>query len=184
MKIGTNRVIDVTVAKDGQEAVERIKEAISQNRRFDLVLMDIQMPNLDGLESTRQIRHMGYQYPIVALTAFAEESNIKECLDAGMNYFLSKPIRRKQLKSVLTKYCPKDPTIREESESMDGDNKSAKSAKSGKLGTERELSPVQNTVTDSAPLSKPDDSTTDATEFNEKDSAYGSGLNGTSSHPN
>jgi osomolarity two-component system sensor histidine kinase SLN1 len=47
---------------------------------------------------------MGYNAPIVALTAFAEESNIKDCLDSGMNHFLSKPIRRPQLKKVLKQY--------------------------------------------------------------------------------
>jgi osomolarity two-component system sensor histidine kinase SLN1 len=46
------------------------------------------MPNLDGLQSTRLIREMGYSAPIVALTAFAEESNVKECMDSGMDMFL------------------------------------------------------------------------------------------------
>lgn len=46
------------------------------------------MPNLDGLQSTRLIRQMGYSAPIVALSAFAEESNIKDCIDSGMNMFL------------------------------------------------------------------------------------------------
>lgn len=45
-------------------------------------------PNVDGLTSTKMIRAIGYQAPIVALTAFAEESNIKDCYDSGMNYFL------------------------------------------------------------------------------------------------
>lgn len=63
------------------------------------------MPNLDGLQSTRLIRETGYSAPIVALTAFAEESNVKDCLDSGMNYFLSKPIRRPALKKVLKEYC-------------------------------------------------------------------------------
>lgn len=72
------------------------------------------MPNLDGIESTKIIRDMGYSAPIVALTAFAEESNVKDCLDAGMNYFLAKPIRRPQLKHVLKTYCS---TIREEGQS-------------------------------------------------------------------
>lgn len=63
------------------------------------------MPNLDGLQSTRAIRKMGFSAPIVALTAFAEESNVKECYDSGMDFFLPKPIRRPQLKQVLKKYC-------------------------------------------------------------------------------
>ena len=63
------------------------------------------MPNVDGLQSTRLIREMGYSAPIVALTAFAEESNVKECLDSGMDFFLPKPIRRPALKQVLKRYC-------------------------------------------------------------------------------
>lgn len=54
------------------------------------------------------------QAPIVALTAFAEESNIKDCLESGMNYFLSKPIRRPQLKKVLKEYCAPIPEENEE----------------------------------------------------------------------
>jgi osomolarity two-component system sensor histidine kinase SLN1 len=60
---------------------------------------------------------MGYSAPIVALTAFAEESNVKECMDSGMNYFLPKPIRRPALKQVLKKYCPTIPEAAEEPES-------------------------------------------------------------------
>lgn len=64
-----------------------------------------QMPNLNGLQSTRLIREMGYSAPIVALTAFAEDSNVKACLDSGMDFFLPKPIRRPALKKVLKKFC-------------------------------------------------------------------------------
>ncbi|KAI9682887.1 MAG: Histidine kinase [Trizodia sp. TS-e1964] len=106
-------IYDVTLAKDGQEALDKVKESMEGGRLFDLIFMDIQMPNLDGLQSTRLIRQMGYSAPIVALTAFTEESNVKECLDSGMNYFLSKPIRRPALKQVLKAYCP---TIPEEIE--------------------------------------------------------------------
>jgi osomolarity two-component system sensor histidine kinase SLN1 len=87
------------------------------------------MPNLDGLQSTRLIREIGYSAPIVALSAFAEESNIKDCMDCGMDMFMryvcngsflridiltndSKPIRRPVLKQVLHKFA----TIPEESE--------------------------------------------------------------------
>lgn len=69
------------------------------------------MPNLDGLQSTRLIRSMGYSAPIVALTAFAEESNVKECMDSGMDFFLPKPIRRPALKQVLKKYCATIPEV-------------------------------------------------------------------------
>ena len=82
-----------------------------------LVLIKSQMPNVDGLQSTRLIREMGYSAPIVALTAFAEESNVKECMDSGMDFFLPKPIRRPALKQVLKRYCA---TIPEAAEENDG----------------------------------------------------------------
>lgn len=106
-------VYDVTIAKDGQEAYELVKENMENNQHFDVIFMDIQMPNLDGLQSTRLIRKMGYSAPIVALTAFSEESNVKECMESGMNEFLSKPIRRPALRQVLAKFA----TIEEEPES-------------------------------------------------------------------
>lgn len=104
-------VYDVTIAKDGQEAYELVKVNFERNERFDVIFMDIQMPNLDGLQSTRLIRKMGYNAPIVALTAFSDASNVKDCMDSGMNEFLSKPIRRPALKKVLQKFVtiPEEP---------------------------------------------------------------------------
>jgi osomolarity two-component system sensor histidine kinase SLN1 len=78
---------------------------MQSGQRFDLVFMDVQMPNLDGIQSTKLIREMGFTSPIVALTAFAEKSNEDECMASGMDYFLAKPIRRPALKHVLKKYC-------------------------------------------------------------------------------
>ncbi|KJZ68240.1 hypothetical protein HIM_12369 [Hirsutella minnesotensis 3608] len=107
-------VYDVTIAEDGQEAYELVKANLERDQHFDVIFMDVQMPNLDGLQSTRLIRQMGYAAPIVALTAFSEESNVKECMESGMDEFLSKPIRRQALKKVLTKFA----TIPEEAETM------------------------------------------------------------------
>jgi len=108
-------VVDVTIATDGQEAFDKVKSAMEHHQHFDLIFMDIQMPNLDGLQSTRLIRQMGYKEPIVALTAFSEESNVKECMESGMDEFLAKPIRRPALKKVLRKFA----TIEEEPEGRD-----------------------------------------------------------------
>ncbi|KAI0466763.1 osmosensing histidine protein kinase SLN1 [Xylaria cf. heliscus] len=104
-------VYDVTIAKDGQEAYDLVKANMENNTYFDLIFMDIQMPNVDGLQSTRLIRKMGYSAPIVALTAFSDESNVKNCIESGMNEFLSKPIRRPALKRVLKKFAtiPEEP---------------------------------------------------------------------------
>lgn len=104
-------VSNVTIARDGQEAYELVKANFERNERFDVIFMDIQMPNLDGLQSTRLIRKMGYSAPIVALTAFSDASNMKNCIESGMDEFLSKPIRRPALKQILQKFAtiPEEP---------------------------------------------------------------------------
>lgn len=107
-------VYDVTIAKDGQEAFDLVKATMEKNESFDVIFMDVQMPNVDGLQSTRLIREMGYTSPIVALTAFSEESNVRECINSGMDEFLAKPIRRPALKQVLKKFA----TIPEEPETV------------------------------------------------------------------
>ncbi|KAG8533786.1 uncharacterized protein KY384_001527 [Bacidia gigantensis] len=118
-------IYDIKVAKDGQEAYDLVKAGMEKREFFDLIFMDVQMPNLDGIQSTRLIRQMGYSAPIVALTAFSEESNQKECIDSGMDYFLPKPIRRPALKQVLKRYCPTIPEA-EESEKTPEKEKSEK----------------------------------------------------------
>ena len=119
-------IYDVTIAKDGQEAYDLVKANMERNQRFDVIFMDIQMPNLDGLQSTRLIRKMGYSAPIVALTAFSEESNVKECMESGMDEFLSKPIRRPALKQVLQKFAtiPEEPETASLTRKTTPDNKS------------------------------------------------------------
>ena len=106
-----NMCSDVTIARDGQEAFNFVRDSMApypaENKidPFNLIFMDVQMPNLDGIQSTKLIREMGFTAPIVALTAFAEKSNEEECMASGMDHFLPKPIRRPALKQVLKKYC-------------------------------------------------------------------------------
>lgn len=127
-------VYDVTIAKDGQEAYELVKLNFERDQRFDVIFMDIQMPNLDGLQSTRLIRKMGYKAPIVALTAFSDASNVKDCMDSGMNEFLAKPIRRPALKQVLQKFA----TIPEEPETSSIlTRKSSKEKSTPEIGVEK-----------------------------------------------
>lgn len=98
---------NVTMASNGAEAVDYVKDALDHNESFDLIFMDVQMPKIDGLLATRMIRHnLNYDRPIIALTAFADESNVKECLNSGMSGFLSKPIRRTNLRKIITEFSP------------------------------------------------------------------------------
>lgn len=99
------KILNVTIAADGKEALELVTKQEDRGHRFDLILMDVQMPVMDGHEATRLIREAGFKRPIVALTAFADQSNIDECYGSGMDYFLSKPIKRPLLKKVLSQYC-------------------------------------------------------------------------------
>lgn len=97
----------IVLANDGEQAVAKVREAMAQNKPFDLVFMDVQMPRMDGIEATRHIRdELNYTYPIVALTAFNDDENAKSCKEAGMSGFLSKPIRRSALHETLVKFCP------------------------------------------------------------------------------
>lgn len=95
---------EVCHARDGLEAV-----ALAASGRFDLVLMDLQMPYLDGLEATRRIRasEMTSRLPIVALTANAAHSDEAECLSAGMNGFLTKPLDSHALDRLLQQFHPR-----------------------------------------------------------------------------
>jgi CheY-like chemotaxis protein len=93
----------VTVMVNGREAVEALP-----NQTFDLVLMDLQMPEVDGFEATALIRERekenGGHIPIIALTAHAMKGDMERCLAAGMDGYLSKPIRSQELDDLLEKY--------------------------------------------------------------------------------
>ncbi|KAJ4982752.1 osomolarity two-component sensor histidine kinase sln1 [Stagonosporopsis vannaccii] len=99
---------NVTIAADGQEAVDKVRQSIERHVMYDLIFMDVQMPNLDGLEATRLIRRCGFKGPIVSLTAYSDQANMEECLAAGMDAFLTKPLRRAALKDVLKKHVLPD----------------------------------------------------------------------------
>lgn len=92
------------LAVDGAEAVALVDAARSENSRIDLVLMDIQMPVMDGYEATRMIRASGLSehcLPIIAITANAYEDDIDQCRAAGMQGHIAKPVIMEELKTVL-----------------------------------------------------------------------------------
>jgi len=92
----------VTIANDGKETLE-----LFNTNNFDIIFMDIQMPNMDGIEATEKIRNSGTTksaIPIVAMTAHAMKGDRERFLDAGMDDYISKPISVLEIKRVLQKY--------------------------------------------------------------------------------
>ncbi|PIE55830.1 MAG: hybrid sensor histidine kinase/response regulator [Desulfobulbus propionicus] len=92
----------VEIADNGREAVEMYTTA---PERFDLVFMDIQMPEMDGLQATRELRRQGYQkIPIIAMTANAMKGDREICLTSGMNDYISKPVKREVVCAIIEKW--------------------------------------------------------------------------------
>ena len=96
--------LEVTIAEDGNQALQKV---LSQS--FDLILMDMQMPHMNGYEATRVLRRQGYKTPIVALTADAMKGDDQKCMEAGCDGYLTKPIDRRELPRMLAKYLPARP---------------------------------------------------------------------------
>ena len=96
---------NVRVASDGLQAVSLV---LGSPSKFDLILMDINMPYLDGHDATTQIRKCGNTVPIVAMTAYAMKGDRELCLEKGMDDYIPKPVNRNILTRVLLKWLPKE----------------------------------------------------------------------------
>ena len=99
--------LETVIVENGQQAVQK-----AMAEKFDIILMDIQMPVMNGYEATRQLRKEGVVMPIIALTACAMKGDDEKCFAAGCNDYLSKPIDRKKLVETLSKYLSAEDTSR------------------------------------------------------------------------
>ncbi|HWE47742.1 MAG TPA: response regulator [Caulobacteraceae bacterium] len=97
----------VELAGTGEEALQALARS-----RYDLVLMDMRMPGMDGTAATRKMRASGDETPVIALTANAFEEDRKSCLEAGMNAFLSKPVDAAALKTALARWTNRDSRVK------------------------------------------------------------------------
>jgi len=95
---------DLTIVDNGQAAMEFLEK-----EEVDLILMDCQMPQMDGLKATAHLRAKGIETPVIALTAYARDEDEKQCLAAGMNDFLSKPFRQSEMRAMLQKWLVRKP---------------------------------------------------------------------------
>ncbi|OYY95588.1 MAG: hypothetical protein B7Y41_03560 [Hydrogenophilales bacterium 28-61-23] len=102
---------EITLVENGELAV-----AAALARPYDLILMDMQMPVMDGIAATRALRAHGYRGPIVALTANATQQDMQNCLEAGCDGFLSKPIERNRFNETLRGYLHSSREAAEETE--------------------------------------------------------------------
>lgn len=96
------------LAENGKVAVEVVQTAEEKGTPFDIILMDIQMPVMDGYTATKTLRASGYSKPIIAITAHAMNTQLQECIAAGCDAYTSKPINRKQLLSLICKYTMRE----------------------------------------------------------------------------
>jgi len=100
----------VTLAENGKIGVDLALGSLFQRRHgdpkepFDVILMDMQMPILDGYNATKLLREQGYTRPIVALTAHAMPGDREKCIEAGCDDFATKPIEREKLIGLVAKY--------------------------------------------------------------------------------
>ena len=95
---------EVTVEGNGKSAYETALAARDRGRPFDCILMDVQMPVMDGHKATRLLRQKGYDLPIIALTAHSMMDDRQKCIDAGCDDYATKPIDREKLIAMVARY--------------------------------------------------------------------------------
>ena len=95
--------IDADIAEDGLAGLQK-----AHQNNYDMILMDMKMPRLDGLKTTQELRRMGYRKPIIALSANTFQEDLENCQKAGMNDFLEKPVTLEKLIEMMEKYVDKE----------------------------------------------------------------------------
>lgn len=96
---------DVTICENGMLAIQKVQQSQQTGDTFDVILMDMQMPVLDGYSATKQLRNSGYTHPIIALTAHAMSEDRNKCLEAGCDDYTTKPINRTELINLVRQHA-------------------------------------------------------------------------------
>ncbi|MEZ6137592.1 MAG: PAS domain S-box protein [Pirellulaceae bacterium] len=97
----------VDEAEDGEVTIAAVVRAMKQSRSYDLILLDMQMPKLDGYTTAKALRELGFAGPIIALTADAMQGDMSRCIECGCNDYLSKPIDKTQLLNLVKQHLSK-----------------------------------------------------------------------------
>jgi len=149
----TQTALSVDTAKCGSEAIEKVQQG-----SFDLIFMDIQMPGMDGFETTRRIRQTkGYEStPIVAMSANSADEQEFECRMAGMDDYLAKPVEPNKLFSMLLEWlpAPAGSESRGQSVSRPLEGGTAESATDGQLSANEQVDEVSRSVENLPPGSR------------------------------
>jgi CheY-like chemotaxis protein len=98
--------VQVETAENGRVACEMAEKSRAEGRPYDLILMDIRMPEMDGYAATQWLREHGWEGPIVALTAYAMAGDREKSLAAGCNDYVAKPLAARELRELLARYLP------------------------------------------------------------------------------
>ncbi|MEN6458412.1 MAG: PAS domain S-box protein [Thermoguttaceae bacterium] len=98
--------LEVDVADNGRTACELARQSMAEKRPYDLILMDVQMPEINGCEATKRLRREGWTKPIIAVTAHAMAGDRDKCLEAGCDAYIVKPVVATALHEVLAQYLP------------------------------------------------------------------------------
>ena len=129
--------LEVEIAEDGRAACEMAEKSQAEGRPYDLILMDIQMPEMNGYEATRWLRQHGWQGPIVALTAHALVGDREKCLEAGCDDYIAKPIDGRRFREVIGRFLgPKAPGTKRDGGSTRTDSQSGGLLDGGPLAPE------------------------------------------------
>ena len=99
---------EVAVAENGKQACDLVTASAVEGKAFDLVLMDMQMPELDGYGATAWLRRMGHRMPVIALTAHCLEGDREKCLAAGCSDFVTKPVDRQTVLLLLRRHLDQE----------------------------------------------------------------------------
>jgi CheY-like chemotaxis protein len=100
---------EIVLANNGREAVEYVEGAMRKAEAIDLILMDMQMPEMSGYEATAALRAMGWRGPIMSLTAHAMVGDQEKCAEAGCDHHMTKPVNREAFIELCTRLCQSEP---------------------------------------------------------------------------